>query len=88
MLSSAEVGVSEKQYSPNPKQLDIVLKFKNECIGEDLFKQTRNKKEKDKYYFKIHDIKEYRETFNKLEEYDYEYEDYDYFSDCDSEYED
>lgn len=63
-------------------------KFKNECIGEDLFKQTRNKKEKDKYYFKIHDIKEYRETFNKLEEYDYEYEDYDYFSDCDSEYED
>lgn len=56
-------------------------KFKNECIGDDLFKQTRNKTNKQKYYFQIKDIESYRKQFNEFEEYDYEYDDYDEISD-------
>ena len=58
--------------------------FKNHCIGDKLFKQCRFKGISNKYFFNIKDIEIYRNKFNELEEYNYEYDDYDYISDYES----
>ena len=61
-------------------------KFKKECIGEELYKFKRNRKNSsDEYFIELGDIELYRNAFNKLENYNYTYDE-EYFSDSGSDY--